>query len=190
MRSASGTVLLHDGGTLDVDLQDHVVTLPERVANIGPRRSIPVPVDLVGLEQLALVAEARELRGLEEVVVDAVNLVAPAGPGGARHDIVVVRVPWLAAERLDDAVLPYPGGTRHDDEHRARRAFVGVLHRRPLCSHRGVSRSGTRTASSSTGSGASERMSVPLDGEVSSSRQAWRKSRSRPAGPRLDVPVP
>ena len=46
------------------------------------------------------------------------------------------------------------------------------------------------TDSSAGGSGASARTSLALEGDTSSSRHAWRNSRSRPSGPRREVPVP
>ena len=58
-----------------------------------------------------------------------------------------------------------------------------VLRLEQLLAHRGiavVARSPATTPSRSGGRGASARIRSPVDGEVSSRRQAWRKSRSRP----------
>ncbi len=45
---------------LDVDLQDDVATLGQRAADLVARRPVPVVVDLVGLEELASLAERLE----------------------------------------------------------------------------------------------------------------------------------
>jgi len=125
-----GDLLLHDRGALDVDLEDHVMTLAEGVPDVGPRGAIPVAVDLVRLEQLGLVAEAHELGLAEEVVVDVVDLIRPPGPGRAGHDVVVVRVAGHPPDLADDAVLADPGRSRDDDEERPRRARLGAVERR------------------------------------------------------------
>ena len=53
--------LLDDLRALDVDLEDHVVARGERRRDLAPRRPVPVAVDLVGLEQLARLAQRVEL---------------------------------------------------------------------------------------------------------------------------------
>ena len=195
-----GHPLLDHRSALDIDLEDHVVTGEEGVPDGAARRSVPVAVDLVGLQELAAVAEARELVQAEEPVVDPVDLVGPPGTRGAGHHVFEIRDARLGAEGLDDAVLADPGRSRDDDEHSARcpeRVPLGgprlpprTLPRRGVVGHAEAPRSRSRRASRSGGSGAVARMRSPREGDVSSSRQAWRKRRSRPSGPRDEVPVP
>ena len=172
----------------------------EGVADLVARRAVPVAVDLVRLEEAAVGALREELVAGHEVVVDAVDLAVPRRARRAGHDVVAVAVAaglrLAPPERVDDRVLADPGRPRDDDQQRPGRAVDDarrparvrrdvedlVGHRRPAESR--WSRSPSRTRSSSPGSGASARISEPLDGDVSSSRQAWRNSRSsgrRPA---------
>src|SRR4029078_1227245 len=198
-----GHLLLDDLRALDVDLQDHVAAGDERPADLVARRAIPVAVDLVRLQEAAAGVDPEKFVPGNEVVVDPVDLAVARSPRGAGHDVVPVafatRLALVAAERIDDRVLPDAGRSRDDDQHRPRRAVddeVGtagvspdvdqlVGHRRPSGPARscGPWRSPTRTRSSSPGSGASARISWPSLGEVSWRRHAWGKRRSSGAAP-------
>ena len=101
-----GDLLLDDLGALDVDLEDHVAAGQERVADLAPRRAVPVARGPGRLEELAGGAQRRERGGVEEVVVDAVDLAGPHRPRRAGHDVVVVGVVRPAPQRVDDRVLP------------------------------------------------------------------------------------
>ena len=149
-----------------------------------------------------------------EVVVDAVDLARPRRAGRAGDDVVRTPGSCVAlAHGVDDRVLAHARGPRDDDEHRPRVAvddavgppgIVGdpsgssgipfepgargrqssVIGRsRPRAAPRG--RPPARPAASPS-PGSARR----CRGAVSSSRQACRNSRSRPSGPRRDVPVP
>src|SRR6185436_9527879 len=65
---------LDDGRALNVDLEDHIAALGERLTNLVARRPVPVLVDLARLEERAGGALPGERLAVEEVVVDAVHL--------------------------------------------------------------------------------------------------------------------
>src|SRR5438093_3674555 len=179
-----GDLLLDHRGALDVDLEDRVPAGGERRPDLVAGRAVPVGVDQVRLEEAAGGTLVLELLGREEVVVHAVDLVLASRAGGARDHEVPLRLRGDETQRRDHGVLAHARWPGHDDEHRA-----GGARERLLARH-WRSRRAASTASSSAGSDASARINLPLDGDVSSSRHECRNRRSRPAGPRRDVPVP
>ena len=82
----------------------------ESIADLVPRRAVPVAVDLVGFEEAPLGANARGTRPTQEVVVDAVDLAVARRPGRARHDVVTLAIAAGLAlpstKGVDDRVLP------------------------------------------------------------------------------------
>ena len=168
----------------------------EGVEHLPARRPVPVTVDLGALEQLAPLAQLGELGPAHEVVAAAVDLAGARRPRGAGHHVVELGIMGAAAERLDDGVLADAGWPADDDQHGAGGALLGgrsgrrlverPAHRTPPPTTR---RRPSRGRSRSSGRGASARMSRSPEGAMSSSRQACRKSRSRPSGPRRAWPV-
>ena len=92
--------------------------------------------------------------------------------------------------------LPTPDGPEMMTSMRAGRAVElrspsrGLARRRPSLNGPPRPQARRARASSSGGSGAVARMRCPSDGDASSSRQAWRNSRSSPSGPAPRRPGP
>ncbi len=181
-----GDAGLHRLRPLHVDLEDDVTTGFQCGHDVLARRPVPVAVDLGPLEQLTAVAQRSEGGPGQEPVVHPVDLAVAWRPGRAGHDVVVVGIAPPAPQRRDDGVLAHARRASDDDEHGAGRTERGADH---ACRPGSLRRRSSSTVSNSAGSSAVTRMSRSPARAASSSRQACRKRRPSPSGPRRTAPV-
>ena len=113
-------------GSLPVDVEEHVATRRERRLDRLARRGVEVAVHLGPFEQLAAVAHRGEAAGIDEMIMDALDLARPPRPG--RHRDRERKVGLVLEEQPAKRRLPGAEGDESTSI-RPRRARIG-RHRR------------------------------------------------------------
>jgi hypothetical protein len=164
-------------GALNVDAQERIAARLECPDDLITRDTRPVAVDLARLEQVAGRQQLAELVDGDEVVVAAIDLVAPGQPRLVGDDKASFfgRMPFH--QQPDDGVLAHARRARDDDHHRALLAGFPAL---PQATAPFGERSLSSTESSSCGSGASARISRWPSTAAISIRHEWRNKPIKP----------